>query len=322
LEDVKKYFPVEIGFLGALFGSKEVVHAVDGVSFSIETGHTLSLVGETGSGKTTIGLMAARLLTPTSGRIIFDGRDLSSLSKEDARKIRRDIQMIFQDPYASLNPRKSIEEIVGLPLEVHGIAEGAEKRRKVIELLEDVGLSPGEQYVDRYPHEFSGGQRQRIGIARALALKPKFIVADEPVSALDVSVRSQILNLMQDLKEELHLTYLLIAHDLSVVRYMSDKLVILYLGRVMEYADSEEIFMTPLHPYTKALLAAVPIPDPDAHRLPIRLAGEMPSPIRPPSGCRFHTRCPSAMHKCATEQPQLVDTGGGHFVACHLVSRK
>jgi oligopeptide transport system ATP-binding protein len=319
VEDLKKNFPVEEkSFIRLFSGRGEVVHAVDGISFSIEKGQTVSLVGETGSGKTTTGLLLARLLEPTSGRIFFKDMDLLSLSKGQMKPVRREMQMIFQDPLASLNPRKSIRDIVGLPLEVHGIARGGNKRVRVIELLEKVGLRPGEQFIDRHPHEFSGGQRQRIGIARALALNPKFIIADEPVSALDVSVRSQILNLLQDLKKELGLTYLLIAHDLSVVRYMSDWIVVLYLGKVMEYAKSEELFTNPLHPYTKALLSAVPIPDPDASRRAITLKGEMPSPIYLPSGCRFHTRCPLSEPECASRQPELVDVGNQHWVSCNL----
>lgn len=259
----------------------------------------------------------SRLLEPTEGRVFFRNVDLLTLANRQMKSIRRDLQFIFQDPFASLNPRLTIEQIVGLPLQVHGVANGDDKKARVTELLEKVGLRPAEQLLNRHPHEFSGGQRQRIGIARAIALNPKFIIADEPVSALDVSVRSQILNLLQDLKDELGLTYLLISHDLSVVRYMSDWIAVMYLGKIMEYSDSDKLFKDPLHPYTQALLAAVPVPDPDVE-LRITLVGEMPSLMKPPSGCRFHTRCPSVMDKCKVQEPQLLEVKRGHFVACHL----
>ncbi len=314
---VKKYFPVERG-IGGFGSTSEFVHAVDGVSLAINQGQSLSLVGETGSGKTTLALMIALLAKPTVGEIFFDGKDISALRGGERRSIRRDIQMIFQDPYASLNPRKSVENIVGLPIKIHKIAHGDNIRQRVCQILEMVGLSPGDQYVDRGPHELSGGQRQRVAIARALSTKPKFIVADEPVSSLDVSVRSQILNLMRDLKAEFNLTYLFIAHDLSVVRYMSDYVAVMYLGEIVEYAPTEELYSNPQHPYTHALLHAIPVPDPAKTRIRIKLQGEMPSPIHPPTGCRFHTRCPYAEEICKTSEPILRSMKGGHLVACHL----
>jgi len=319
VEDLKKHFPVERGILASVFSRDgDFVHAVDGISFTIQRGETLSLVGETGSGKTTTGRLVLRATQPTGGHIYFEGRDILALDRKATRALRREMQMIFQDPFASLNPRMTVMDIVGEPLETHGVAKGVEKRDRVIELLEKVGLGPAQQLLSRYPHEFSGGQRQRIGIARALALKPKFIVADEPVSALDMSVRSEILNLMQDLKQEFNLTYLLIAHDLAVVNYMSDRVAVMYLGKIAELALSEELFAKPLHPYTRALMAAIPVPDPDIKREGLRITGEIPSPIHPPRGCRFHTRCPFRKSECVTAEPELRDIGGNHLVACHL----
>lgn len=318
VRDLVKHFPVETSFLSRVRGGeKDVVHAVDGVSFSIRRGETLGLVGETGSGKTTIARLIMRLIDRTSGEVVFEGKDVFSLDKKELHSTRRDMQIIFQDPFASLNPRMTVREIVELPLQVHGIAEGDEKRKIALDLLEKVGLSPAQRFIDRYPHEFSGGQRQRIGIARALALKPKFVVADEPVSALDMSIRSQILNLMQDLRTEFGLTYLLIAHDLSVVRYMSDWIGVLYLGKIVELARCEDFFLSPQHTYSKALIAAIPVPDPTLRVQKTRLKGEMPSPIHPPKGCRFHTRCPFFTPECRDNEPQLVDIGRDHMVACH-----
>jgi len=319
VEHLKKHFPMEKGILGSIFSTTDaVVHAVDGISFTIQSGETFSLVGETGSGKTTTGRLILRAVEATAGHVYFEGRDVFALDKRALRSLRRDMQMIFQDPYTSLNPRMTIGEIIGEPLEVSGAAKGQEKDADVLELLEKVGLGPAQEFAHRHPHEFSGGQRQRIGIARALALKPKFVVADEPVSALDMSVRSEILNLMQDLKQEFNLTYLLIAHDLAVVNYMSDHVAVMYLGKIVELASSKDLFTEPLHPYTKALVAAIPIPDPDIKRESLEISGEVPSPIHPPQGCRFHTRCPFKKPGCELTEPDLRDCGGGHLVACHM----
>ena len=320
VENLKKYFPVEKGLFSGIFSKeKEFIHAVDGVSFSIRKGETFSLVGETGSGKTTIGKLILRAIKPTSGDIFFEGRDLLKLPKKEIQNLRRNMQIIFQDPFSSLNPRKSIGDIIGEPLKIHHLTKGAKTRVNTLELLERVGLSPASMYIDRYPHELSGGQKQRVGIARALALRPKFIVADEPVSALDMSIRSQILNLMQDLKNEYKLTYLLIAHDLTVVRYMSDWVGVMYLGKIMELSPSEELFNSPQHPYTKALMAAIPVPDPLLKREKIRLKGDIPNPINPPKGCRFHTRCHLRKPKCSKVEPRHIDIGEEHNVACHLI---
>ncbi|MGA2783696.1 MAG: ABC transporter ATP-binding protein [Candidatus Bathyarchaeia archaeon] len=318
VENLTKHFPVESGFMARFYKSRKIVHAVDDVSFVIKSKETFSLVGETGSGKSSVAMSIARLQIPTSGRIIFDGIDINEMSKIELKQLRRNLQFIFQDPYSSLNPRKTVNDIIGLPLEEIGLARGAEKKKRVIKLLEQVGLVPGGEYAARYPHEFSGGQRQRIGIARALAVNPKFIIADEPVSALDISVRSQIMNLLQDVKKEFGLTYLFIAHDLSVVRYMSDTIAVMHLGKVVELAESEELFNHPEHPYTEALMAAVLVPSPRASLPVVRAHGEPPSPVNPPSGCRFHTRCPYVEERCKIEEPILRMIRPDHLVACHL----
>lgn len=315
VREIIKYFPVSKG----IFSSKiEFVHAVENVSFQIKRGETFSLVGETGSGKTTMGKIIMNFIEPTAGEIFFEGKNLMKLNNTEIRKVRRDMQMIFQDPYSSLNPRMRVGDIVGLPLKAQNIAKGREKRQKVIELLETVGLKPGVKIINRYPHEFSGGQRQRIGIARALALNPKFIVADEPVSSLDVSIRAQILNLLSDLKERFNLTYLLIVHDLSVVKLMSDRVFVMYLGNGMESARAKNLYKKPLHPYTKALMSSIPYPDPAIRQKRIKLKGEMPSSINPPSGCRFHTRCPYVKEKCKTVTPDFNEVETEHWVSCHF----
>jgi oligopeptide/dipeptide ABC transporter ATP-binding protein len=315
VRNLKKYFAVSGGLFVA---SGESVKAVDDVSFTIRRGETFGLVGESGCGKSTTGRCILRLIEPTSGEVWFDGRDLLSVGSDELRCLRRDIQIIFQDPYSSLNPRMSVEQTVGEPLIIHRVGTRSERRDRVVELLGLVGLEPA--HASRYPHEFSGGQRQRIGIARALALNPKFIVCDEPVSALDVSVQAQVVNLLQDLQERLGLTYLFISHGLSVVEHISTRVGIMYLGKLVEVASSEEIFHNPLHPYTRALLSAIPIPDPDARRERLPLVGDIPTAIDPPSGCRFRTRCPIAEPECAEEEPQLVEVSRGHFVACRLVA--
>lgn len=318
VRDLVKHFPITKGIIF----SRQVgaVKAVDGVSFDIREGETLGLVGESGCGKSTTGRLILRLIEPTSGTVKFEGRDVLSLGKEQMRELRRNMQIIFQDPYASLNPRMTVGDIIGEPLMIHGIAKGPERDKRVRELLEIVGLA--SYHAKRYPHEFSGGQRQRIGIARALAVNPKLIVCDEPVSALDVSIQAQVINLMQDLQEEFGLTYLFIAHDLSVVKHISDRVAVMYLGKIVELADKNELYDNPQHPYTKALLSAIPIPDPTVKRQRILLEGDVPSPINPPSGCSFHTRCPWAMDICKQKIPEFKNYGEDHFVACHLVEQQ
>jgi oligopeptide transport system ATP-binding protein len=313
---LKKYFPITQGII--IQRKVADVKAVDGLDFEIHKGETLGLVGESGCGKSTTGRAILQLYRPTAGSVVFQGKDLVKLQGEDLRKMRRNMQMIFQDPYASLNPRMTVGDIIGEPLEVHNIAKGKEKKERVQELLQTVGLNP--YFVNRYPHEFSGGQRQRIGIARALAVQPDFIVCDEPISALDVSIQAQIINLLEELQSKFNLTYLFIAHDLSVVRHISDRIAVMYLGKIVELTDRDTLYKNPLHPYTKALLSAVPIPDPvvEEKRERIILTGDVPSPVKPPSGCRFHTRCPIAIDKCKSVDPEFRDAASGHWVACHL----
>lgn len=313
VESLKKYFEVRKGFLMRIAGW---VRAVDNVSFHVHPLETLGLVGESGCGKTTVGLCIPRLYEPTSGRIRFQGIDLTSLQGERLRAMRRDIQIVFQDPQSSLDPRMTIRRAVGAPLLIHGIARGRELEDRVAALLGMVGLDP--KHMNRYPHEFSGGQRQRIGIARALALDPRLLILDEPTSALDVSVQSQILNLLKELQERLGLAYIFISHDFGVVRYMSHRIAVMYLGRIVEVAPSEALFHGALHPYTEALLSAIPSTDPDRREMRLTLKGDVPSPTKPPSGCRFHTRCKYARAECAKVEPPLRDAGGGRCVACHF----
>jgi oligopeptide/dipeptide ABC transporter ATP-binding protein len=306
VRNLVKHFAVE--------NSDDVVRAVDDVSFDIFAGETLGLVGESGCGKSTVGRCLLRLIEPTSGEVWFENKNILNLAKNDLRELRREMQIIFQDPYASLNPRLNILSIIGEPLKIHGIGTKSEQKERVADLLKKVGLDP--KYMFRYPHEFSGGQRQRLGIARALALNPKLIIADEPVSALDVSVQAQVVNLLQDLQQELGLTYLFISHGLAVVEHISQRVAVMYLGKIVEIADSHELYENPLHPYTKALLSAIPIPDPTRKRERIVLQGDVPTPINPPSGCRFRTRCPYAIDECAKVVPELREIEKGHFAAC------
>ena len=313
VRNLKRYYPIKGGMFRK---SDSFVKAVDDISFSIERGRTFGLVGESGCGKSTTGKSLLRLIEPTAGQVLFDGQDITSLSAEAMRRQRREMQMVFQDPFSSLDPRQSVKRILEEPLKVHGMGDSGARKQRIERLMEIVGLPAA--HLQRYPHQFSGGQRQRIGIARALAVQPKLIVADEPVSALDVSIQSQVINLMQDLQEEFGLTYLFIAHDLSVVKHICDKVAVMYLGRIVEVADKMELYDNPQHPYTQALLSSVPHPDPKAKRNRIILQGEVPSPSRAPQGCAFHTRCPHVMDICRSQRPPLVNTGRGHQTACYL----
>ncbi len=314
VQGLRKHFPIRRGIFSRVSGH---VRAVDGVDLTLRRGETLGLVGESGSGKTTTGRCILRLLEPTGGSIRFEGIDLLALRPAEMRRMRREMQVIFQDPYGSLNPRMKVGSIVGEPLAIHRIARGREREEKVADLLRRVGLDPSA--MKRYPHEFSGGQRQRIGIARALALNPKLVICDEPVSALDVSIQAQVVNLLMDLQEEFSLTYLFIAHDLSVVEHISDRVAVMYLGKIVEQADAETLYRDPKHPYTKALLSAIPVPDPERRPQRVLLKGDLPSPASPPPGCAFHPRCPVAVEQCSRVEPPLLDLGGGHVASCHLV---
>ncbi|MEK4427090.1 ABC transporter ATP-binding protein [Solibacillus sp. FSL K6-1523] len=317
VEGLKQYFPIKGGFLGRTVNH---VKALDGISFTVYEGETVSIVGESGCGKSTTGRAILRLEEPTEGSVTFQGTDLTKISKGEMRKFRKDLQIIFQDPYASINPRQTVASVLNEAMHIQNVLPANERRARIEELLETVGLRPYQ--ADRYPHEFSGGQRQRIGIARALSVDPKLIICDEAVSALDVSIQAQVLNLLEELQDEYGLTYLFISHDLGVVRHISDRIIVMYLGKIVEIADKTSLFENPQHPYTKALLSAIPVPDPDAVKNRIVLKGDVPSPIDPPAGCRFHTRCPFATEKCRTEEPLLRTTSamkGGHEAACHYI---
>ncbi|MEM3578588.1 MAG: ABC transporter ATP-binding protein [Candidatus Bathyarchaeia archaeon] len=323
VENLKKYFPVEKSFLEKLLTrTRNFVRAVDDVTFSVRKGEVFTLAGESGCGKTTTGKLILRLIPPTSGKVFFKNQEITNLKPEELRLLRRKMQIIFQDPYASFNPRMKIGDAVGHPLEIHGLASGEEKRKRVLAMLERVGLTPPEQFVELYPHQLSGGQRQRAAMARSLILDPEFIVADEPVSMIDVSLRTTIIDLMLDLKRELQLTYLFITHDLAVAKYISDRIAIMYLGKIVEMGEKEEIFSNPLHPYTQALLSAIPVPNPERKRKAMELKGEVPSAVKIPTGCRFHPRCPFAEKICKEKEPELIAAASGHFVSCHLIGSK
>jgi peptide/nickel transport system ATP-binding protein len=322
VEHLKKYFPVEKSFLEKMLTrTRRFVKAVDDVSFSVQRGEIFTLAGESGCGKTTTGKLVVSLMPPTSGKIFFDNVEITALKGEALRTLKKKLQIIFQDPYASFNPRMKIGDAVGHPLEIHNIAKGLEKRKKVLELLERVGLTPAEKFVELYPHQMSGGQRQRAAMARALILQPEFIVADEPVSMIDVSLRTAIIDLMLNLRKDFGLTYMFITHDLAIAKYISDRIAIMYLGKIVELADKQTIFANPLHPYTQALLAAIPVPVPEAERKKTELIGDVPSAIDIPSGCRFRTRCRYAEEGCAEKEPELVAVSPNHYVACDLAQK-
>jgi peptide/nickel transport system ATP-binding protein len=319
VEHLQKYFPVEKSFLEKMLTkTKHFVKAVDDVSFAVRRGEIFTLAGESGCGKTTTGRLVLRLASPTGGKIFFNGVDITALKGEALRTLRLKMQMIFQDPYASFNPRMKIGDAVGHPLEVHGLAQGAEKRKRVLEILERVGLSPAEKFLELFPHQMSGGQRQRAAMARSLILQPEFIVADEPVSMIDVSLRTAIIDLMLDLRRDFGLTYLFITHDLAIAKYISDRIAVMYLGKIVELGDKDAIFSHPVHPYTKALLAAIPVPNPERKRKATELIGDVPSAVNIPSGCRFHTRCRYAEKACSEQEPNLVEVAPNHFAACGL----
>jgi oligopeptide/dipeptide ABC transporter ATP-binding protein len=313
VKGLKKYFPIKGGIFSR---GLEFVHAVDGVSFSIKNGETFGLVGESGSGKTTVGRVILKLIPSNEGKIYFDGKDITNFNNRQMKKVRKGMQVVFQDPFGSLDPRMTVKNTISEPFLVNGITRGNELRKRVLKLLEQVGLK--EEHMNRYPHEFSGGQRQRICIARAIALNPKFLVLDEPTSALDVSVQAQILNLLKDLQKDLGLTYLFVSHDLSVIKHMSEHIAVMYLGKLLEIGNTKDVYAKPRNPYTKALISAIPLPEPEQHKKRVILSGEIPSALHPPTGCRFHPRCPEAMEICSKKEPKLKHLGNSCFVACHL----